>query len=116
MGFFGFIFLCLLIWFVVRVAIGARHIYKRQKAWQEQFNSFFGGGGTPNGSRTRSRSSSKPPKPPKRKIFGKEEGEYVEFEELEGEFTETRRTPDGEETRRTRVSESRVTDAEWEDL
>lgn len=52
----------------------------------------------------------------KKKIFQRDEGEYVDFEEIE--VTETRSTDTAGNRRYTgsRPADSRVTDAEWEDI
>ena len=101
MSIFGFIIFLLfifIIWPIVRVA-GAiskarRQFYDRQEAFRQAY-----GANNQNNN----------------KIFSRNDGEYVEFEEVTtaSSYTETKKNGYGEERY---TVEQQVTDAEWEDI
>ncbi len=112
MSIFGFIIFLLfifIIWPIVHVA-GAiskarRQFYDRQEAFRQAYGA--------NNQNNNSRQNQ--PHKGKRKIFSRNDGEYVEFEEVTtaSSYTETKKNGYGEERY---TVEQQVTDAEWEDI
>ena len=111
------ILILIVLWPLLR---GVYTLYKLRSQTRDFFNSasrpggspFSGGYGDYDAPRERPAGWSRPP-PPRPKIFTREVGEYVEFEELEGKFTDPASgAPDSKSYR----YESHITDAEWEDI
>lgn len=94
------------------VAEQARRAFEQQQRQaSESGNPFFGSfsgfyGFGSDGSHPGSRTSASP----RRKVFTRDMGEYVEFEELEGTFVSERNESDCHAT------ESQISDAEWEEI
>ena len=90
--------------------------YKQQRSAWEQFYRQATGQEPPR-QKSRSKGSKEQTKPRRRrKIFTKDDGEYVEFEDIVVSETETTKTDNGTTKKRTTVTESQIVDAEWEDI
>lgn len=96
------VILFIIFWPVIRVFLAIR------RATREARRAFSGRQST--GERSHRADTSGHRK--RRKVFSRNEGEYVEFEEVT--VTEERKSSNG--TSKTTVKESQVEDAEWEDV
>lgn len=118
MSFISLILWALFLWFVfkaIRFIWRGVGQYKQQRSAWEQFYRQATGQEPPH-AKSRSRNTKEQPKPRrKKKIFTKDDGEYVEFEDIIVSETETTRTA-SETKKRTTVTESQIVDAEWEDI
>lgn len=111
------ILIIIVLWPLLR---GVYTLYKLRSQTRDFFNSASRPGGSPfsgdygdyDAPRERPGGWSRTT-PPRPKIFTREVGEYVEFEELEGKFTDA--GSDSADSKSYRY-ESHITDAEWEDI
>ncbi len=104
------IFVIYLIWLLIRPMVYRYAQRKYRERISDMFGKAFGdafAGPQPGGKKAPQ------PQPQKRKVYSKEEGEYVEFEEVEitVEYTETTTAEDGYTPR-----EPQVSDADWEEI
>ena len=120
MRLFPLILLIIFIWFVavpvVKFFLRAR---RQTKAWREFYRQAMGGTQQPGDAR--SRQARRPSATPK-KVFSKDDGEYVDFEEI----TDTEATAQSSsgttytrthtETRYTGPREDQIADADWEEI
>lgn len=115
MSFLSLIFLFLFVYFIV---IPMVRLFMRVRRGRQQFNDIFSAfGGNPS-ARTSAQSGGRPggwnTPPGRKKKFSREEGEYVEFEEVETASCSYNPGTGQTETRYT--VEQQITDVEWEDL
>lgn len=99
------LFILFFVWPLLRVVFAVRRAQKQaRKAYEEAFG------------RGRQQGNRESVSPEKEKIFDRNIGEYVEFEEIEcSQSSET--APDGETKYGKNVKiERQVVDAEWEDI
>lgn len=131
MSFFAFLAILFLIFFVLRPLLRVViAVNRRRKAFRDFFNQATGqaqhkkrGNFTNPFGFSKSSANEASPRAGRRKIFSPDEGEYVDFEEIDIEASSTV-DPDGNvhtsyshtETRYTGPAEPRIVDAEWEDL
>lgn len=92
-----------LIFFVFRPLLRGALFYRNvKKTFRDAYN--------PN-----SRRRQQPPPPPKRKIFDRDQGEYVHFEDINTSAATYQETISDDGATQT-MTESQTVDAEWEDL
>lgn len=116
------IFIVYLLWFLVKPLLLTYARRKYQEKVNDMFNQAFGGGAPfggqaygRNASDARNGRAGAPRKPAgKKKIFSREEGEYIEFEEIEvtTEYYSSTSASDPSYTPR----EPQVSDADWEEI
>lgn len=108
----GFLLLILFLGFFViplfRVFVTVR---RARNSYRDFFNAAAGMGGASGRGDRRQR---QPQPEPRRKIYSKDEGEYVDFQEIECSATTDQSA--GESRRTETVVEQQVTDVEWEEL
>lgn len=122
MSLFSIIFWVFFLWLLykaVRFVWRGVGQYKQQRTLWEQFYRQATGQQPPHSSQNHRRHKEQQSHPRhRRKIFSKDDGEYVEFEDIEVSETKTSTTTtstDGKK-RTTTVTESQIIDAEWEDI
>lgn len=121
------IFIVYLLWLIVKPFLVVYTRHKYQQKVNEMFNQTFGGGqatgGQPygdgdrqsrNGSANRNRRSAYSRM--KKKIFSRDEGEYVEFEEIEVSVDDRRRDASTSSSSAYTPREPQVSDADWEEI
>lgn len=116
--FFGTILILYLVWLLVKPLLLS---YARRKYTQkvnDMFNQAFGqqtgyhtGGASPFGQRTAPRQQ-----PRRKKIFNREDGEYVEFEEIDVKVDYQATTEEHRDTSSYNPREPQVSDADWEEI
>lgn len=119
---FGTIIFVYVMWLVVKPLVARYMRHKFQQKVNDMFRQAMGGapgGGSadPFGAyRRNNQQQEQNEKPAKRKIFSKDEGEYIEFEEvhIHAEYTETTVTDTDAPTYTPR--EPQVSDAVWEEI
>jgi len=100
--------------FVLR---GVGQYRKQRDAWEQFYRQATGQEPPLHGKDRKKKTTKEQAKPRRRKIFTREDGEYVEFEDIIVSETETTTTTNASETKkRTTVTESQIVDAEWEDI
>lgn len=124
------IFIVYLLWLIVKPFLVVYTRHKYQQKVNEMFNQTFGGGqpsgGQPyddggssrqsrngGGSRANRRSAYSRMK---KKIFSRDEGEYVEFEEIEVSVDDRRRDASTSSSSAYTPREPQVSDADWEEI
>lgn len=112
--FFGTILILYLVWLLVKPLL----FNYAQRKYREKINDMFGQAFNQQGfgrQTSSSSSSGQPPRRPgvKRKIFSRDEGEYVEFEEIEvsAEYRSSEQSDPSYTPR-----EPQVSDADWEEI
>lgn len=117
---FGTIIFVYVMWLVVK-PLAARYMRRKfQQKVNDMFRQAMGGaaGGAPFGAYGGNGATKQPQpeKPAKRKIFSKDEGEYIEFEEVQihVEYTET--TVSDSQSPAYTPREPQVSDADWEEI
>lgn len=114
----------LFLWFLYKavrfILRGVRQYKQTRNAWEDFYRQATGQDFTRKKGKAKTAKDSDTPAP-RRKIFSREDGEYVEFEDIIVSETETTSSTssDGktyEKTTRTTVTESQIVDAEWEDI
>ncbi len=93
-------------------------IYLQTRRMRNMFRGFGatdGGYGSERESSQRSRGGWTYPMRRKKKVYTREDGEYVDFKEVTVTETETE-TRDASGTHRTYVREQQITDVEWEEI
>lgn len=122
------IFIVYLLWLIVKPFLVVYTRHKYQQKVNEMFNQTFGGGQAPGGQpygdggsrqsrngeanrNTRSAYSRM-----KKKIFSRDEGEYVEFEEIEVSVDDRRRDASTSSSSAYTPREPQVSDADWEEI
>lgn len=119
MSFFLILILAFLGYYLLRPAFRVwRTMSRLRREAREAFEqgasgAAYGFGRNDNDGRNGGRRSREAPKKARRKVFTRDMGEYVAFDEITVEQTSTSETG---ETSRSTVTESQVTDVEWEDL
>ena len=123
MSFFIIIFWAFFLWILFKavrfVWRGVGQYKKQRDAWEQFYRQATGQEPPRQRQRTRSDSRKKKSEPRRRrKIFSREDGEYVEFEDIIVSETETTSRTDNSDTKKrtTTVTESQIVDVEWEDL
>lgn len=119
---FGTIIFVYVMWLVVKPLVARYMRHKFQQKVNDMFRQAMGGapGGDagPFGAYRRDarQQQQQPEKPVKRKIFSRDEGEYIEFEEVQihVEYTETKTSATTDTTYTPR--EPQVSDAVWEEI
>lgn len=126
MSIFGLLFLFIILWFLIIPLVKLLwRANKQARAWRDFYRQATGTG---SGASSRSRSpfgsarKQQQHRQQRAKVFTKDVGEYVDFEEITDTETTTT-TGRGSTTERTRThtryqgpAEPQVTDAEWEDI
>ena len=115
MSFFSLLLLFLFVYFIV---IPMGRLYMRIRRGRRQFNDMFSAfGGNPS-ARASAQSGSRPggwnTAPGRKKKFSREEGEYVDFEEVE--TASCSYNPGTGQSEIHYTVEQQITDVEWEDL
>lgn len=117
------IFIVYLLWLIVKPILVVYTRHKYQQKVNEMFNQTFGGGQPPYGSGDRqSRNGRANPRSAysrmKKKIFSRDEGEYVEFEEIETSVDDDRRRNASTSSSSSAYTprEPQVSDADWEEI
>lgn len=117
-------------WYLVKPLVGRLIVWWLKRKMSRAFGDAFSGGGTPYGSR---RASDRPGPAPRQarkgKIFGRDEGEYVEFEDIAVSSAECQAHGNdfGHDPRQSSAAhgakhgpytprEPQVSDAEWVDI
>lgn len=115
MGFFGLLFLIFLIWFVIVPLL--KIVGMVNKARRTFRNATGAYNRTPYEASPQERKGGWSTPAPRRKRINADIGEYVKFQELELTAEEIKQRADGSTTyTRTTYSETRIEDAEWEDI
>lgn len=115
----GTILFVYVMWLVVKPLVASYMRRKFQQKVNDMFRQAMGGapghGNDPFG--THKRHTQQTEKPVKRKIFSRDEGEYIEFEEVQihVEYTETT-TSETTDSPSYTPREPQVSDAVWEDI
>ena len=121
--FFGTIIIVYFLWLVAKPLL-TRYLQRKfqqkvndmfRQAYGNQADGFpFGTGGSNNDERYERHRH----RQPKRKIFSREEGEYVEFEDIkvEVDYTSANAENPGHGNNKYTPREPQVSDAEWEDV
>lgn len=125
MSLFALILLFILVWFVIIPVVKFLWRANRQaKQWRDLYRQATGqSGGNPfGGFGGRTRREQPEPQPKRKKVFTKDVGEYVDFEEITDTESATS-SPSGTtyertttHTRYTGPRESQVSDADWEEV
>ncbi len=118
------IFIVYLLWLIVKPFLVVYTRHKYQQKVNEMFNQTFGGGQAPGngGSSRQSRNGGGNRNPRsaysrmKKKIFSRDEGEYVEFEEIEVSVDDRRRDASTTSSSAYTPREPQVSDADWEEI
>lgn len=121
------IFIVYLLWLIVKPFLVVYTRHKYQQKVNEMFNQTFGGGQAPGGqpygdggSSRQSRNGGANPRSAysrmKKKIFSRDEGEYVEFEEIEVSVDDRRRDASTSSSSAYTPREPQVSDADWEEI
>ena len=116
----GSILFVYVMWLVVKPLVASYMRRKLQQKVNDMFRQAMGGapgpGSDPFGAHRRA-PKQQPEKPAKRKIFSRDEGEYIEFEEVQihVEYTETTTTATTD-SRAYTPREPQVSDAVWEEI
>lgn len=98
------LFILFFVWPLLRVAFAVRRAHKQaRKAYEEAFGH-------------RQRQDNRSASPEKEKIFDRNVGEYVEFEEIECTSSTDSQGNDNTVNRKNVKIEHQVVDAEWEDI
>lgn len=118
------IFVVYFLWLVAKPWLARYMRRKVQQKVNDMFRQSFGGAqaqgfpfGAQSDSRQQARQRQEPPRGPRRKIFSRDEGEYIDFEEV------TVRTDDNASSQTSASGkraytprEPQITDAEWEEV
>lgn len=120
MSIIGFLFFCLLIWITIKLVKNYIRLNRFRRQWRDMMNQAQQGASAQAASggqrRERREGWNNDNVKPRRKHFGSEDGEYVAFEEIETDTTVTTETDASGRTTTTIEQETRITDAEWEDI
>lgn len=115
MGFFGLLFLIFIIWFVIVPLFKILSMVNKAKRTFRNASSAYNTSRHESSPQERKGGWSAPT--PRRKRINADVGEYVKFQELELTAEEIKQRADGSTTyTRTTYSETRIEDAEWEDI
>lgn len=115
LGFLGTLLLIYIIWRLLRPVLYSYVRRKYRERINDMFGQAFGNASGVNGSATRRRPGPPPRPQKKRKIYARDEGEYVEFEEIEVS-AEFRHAESASDDKAYTPREPQVSDADWEDL
>lgn len=124
MSIISIVFWAVVLWFLykaIRFVWRGVSQYKQQRTLWEQFYRQATGQEPPHaGQSHRSKQEQQPHPRTRRKIFTKDDGEYVEFEDIIVTETKTSTSSTSDGKKRTHTSttttESQIVDAEWEDI
>lgn len=107
-----------LLWFLVRPLITAYLRRRFQRKMTDMFTRAFGGAAGFDPRSQQRNAGSKAQESRRRKVFSRDEGEYIEFEEVSvtAEYTAETSAADASARGGYTPREPRVTDAEWIDL
>lgn len=109
MSFLGLL-LIILLFFLLRPVFKMFMMYRKyRRAMREAYSRAQSAQGRPYGRGSQSRGAQNPA--PKKKVFTKDMGEYVAYEEISCTITE-----DSTSQQTQTVTEEQVTDIEWEDI
>lgn len=115
--FFGTILILYLVWLLVKPLLLSYARRKYTEKVNDMFNQAFGGqAGFRQGASPFGQQASQRRQQPKKKIFSREDGEYVEFEEVDVK-TDFKASEKAENSDRSYTPrESQVSDADWEEI
>lgn len=111
MSFFLILILAFLFYYLLRPAFRVWRTMNRLRREAREAFQQGASGYRPTGNDRRRQQEA--PKPEHRKVFTRDMGEYVAFDEIKVEQTEP--SSNGE-TKKSTVTEAQVTDVEWEDI
>lgn len=114
------IILFIIVWPIIKVAVTVNRFKRNaRKAYEQMFNQSAGAASSHPDPRKERKAGWTMSPTTKRKKIGRDVGEYVKFEEIETEFTETSRPANAGNKASSRTdfkAEQQIVDAEWTDI
>lgn len=114
--FFLTIIIVYFLWLVVKPLVTRYMRRKIQQKVEDMFRNAYGASFGATGQRGDTRKQPDTPRARRRKIFARDEGEYVEFQEITIEVTAETTVEPGDKAPRHTPAEPRISDAEWEEI